>query len=669
MKEPKNNISLGENLQLCHVYPETGLLNFEVSGTRDDLVHFAQLLAWLSAIFRKPRQDTVSRSSVEITRRVSEDEAGSSNTTAATTSRKLAFDINLIPLQEIGSSGGGCCWQPMFKNTVIADDFPVPKRNGEVGLELPFRAMTALSCVLYPLQTPNGILFKGYSTALVPKSQSIPGSIQWHFVQSSDSGEPLDVEDLLCHFGRSVELLTIDNLVKERAFLGYNEDVCVITGTQQSSYELMADLSGAEASSGTWALGRDFSPTVGFSNIATLGFRTEITYARSLFAGVKAEENRTDDRLLNSRKRPLIMYDVQRKNAFMIPELCAILEIAHVWAKAQDDREDILPKMPFSEPRSDGGQASYEAISRLKSQLLRDAYAGEPQIWLMSLLKDIFNALQERLDAHRISKDKYIAKAEFPGIKGWELSDIAAFRDSRQKRVRVGSHRDLFSASNKWYDIPAQNPDIIVLFYTGLAPPIRPMNENQACRTWTPLPKGCLLATVECLRYLSRSNCGTDDKPRLGKKLFWSKPVRGKIFELCDKRPYEGCQRLQLLVKHAPEMPLPDKPAGAIIFGDAESYNNCRCPTAVTFQNGDSSALAETENVPESHDNWERRQPGGRIANNNSQGDHNMSGSEYDSPASEESNEIGHTGHTSWTDQGTEPTAIPIQIPTGQPTL
>ena len=47
----------------------------------------------------------------------------------------------------IVSAESDSCWHPLLGNTVIADGFPIPTRDGEVGLELPFQSLIRLSKV------------------------------------------------------------------------------------------------------------------------------------------------------------------------------------------------------------------------------------------------------------------------------------------------------------------------------------------------------------------------------------------------------------------------------------------------------------------------------------------------------------------------------------------
>jgi len=239
-------------LRLHRIYLDGLRFAVEVSGKRHELIRFAQLLAWLSAVFRNPNYGTISWSKVNIQKKAAtgnDDDDDNDVAAAERVPQRAVFDIDLMALTGINFDERFSCWQLIFNNTVIAADFPVPERTNEVGLELPFQAMLTLSRVSYSLQTPKAVVFKGYSTALVPQGQpnpeSIPESIQWHFIQSSTSKEKLDVIEVYQHIPEDLKDLTVERLSNARTFLAYDANVCVQLGTKDSGYK-QAVLSGVE---------------------------------------------------------------------------------------------------------------------------------------------------------------------------------------------------------------------------------------------------------------------------------------------------------------------------------------------------------------------------------------------------------------------------------------
>lgn len=113
--------------------PGPGMIfKVKASGHPTDIVMIAQQPAWLSANFRTPDYGRTPFSEVRF---CSENEV---------------FKISPMALEEV-SDVVGACWVPLFVNGVIARGFPIPKRHGEQGIELPFAVMASLAKTMYPV--------------------------------------------------------------------------------------------------------------------------------------------------------------------------------------------------------------------------------------------------------------------------------------------------------------------------------------------------------------------------------------------------------------------------------------------------------------------------------------------------------------------------------------
>ncbi|PON29062.1 fungal specific transcription factor domain-containing protein [Trichoderma gamsii] len=157
--------------------------------------------------------------------------------------------------------------------------------------------------------------------------------------------------------------------------------------------------------------------------------------------------------------------------------------------------------MPFSEPRWDGGKASYNAIMELRDLKLREAYAEEPALWVMSLLQ----AFEVRRDICRHNHKKFLKWETAPVIRGWELSDIAAFKSSWEMEIDLGASLASLKSSSRWQIIPAKNKGMIVLFYEGLSQPMSPPKKKR---------KESMQSLDTFTRGLSSRNCSVLE-PRL----------------------------------------------------------------------------------------------------------------------------------------------------------
>ncbi|KAJ5924983.1 hypothetical protein N7454_007622 [Penicillium verhagenii] len=60
------------------------------------------------------------------------------------------------------------------------------------------------------------------------------------------------------------------------------------------------------------------------------GIGAKVIFAKGLFAPIEAEEACLEDRLLNSKDNATIIYDVDQKTGFLVPELNSVLQIVHI---------------------------------------------------------------------------------------------------------------------------------------------------------------------------------------------------------------------------------------------------------------------------------------------------------------------------------------------------
>ncbi|KAJ5716091.1 hypothetical protein N7493_008002 [Penicillium malachiteum] len=197
------------------------------------------------------------------------------------------------------------------------------------------------------------------------------------------------------------------------------------------------------------------------------GLAAKIIFTKGLFATVQAEEARVEDRLLNANNSPALLYDVGKKTGFIVPELNVCLQILHVWASRQADKQEILSKIPFIPETTAGSEIALKAVISNKELLLREGYADEKPLYFMSKLKEIFLSLEQRKEQRRIFDEPSI-RIGAHCLRGWELVDIAACRPSWEKGVRLpfgmrlGGH-----PADSCYKIIRDNPDMIVLFSEG----------------------------------------------------------------------------------------------------------------------------------------------------------------------------------------------------------
>lgn len=119
--------------------------NVKVYGTGRQIIQAAQQLAWMASAFRTQLSPPDSPTGLS---RVVFQAAGSQR-----------FSINCLPFQPAPDTNGSC-WLPLFKGCVIAQGFPIPERDSEIGVEMSLDAMACLSCVEYPVHYDGVIVLK-----------------------------------------------------------------------------------------------------------------------------------------------------------------------------------------------------------------------------------------------------------------------------------------------------------------------------------------------------------------------------------------------------------------------------------------------------------------------------------------------------------------------------
>ncbi|RAL06067.1 uncharacterized protein BO80DRAFT_420377 [Aspergillus ibericus CBS 121593] len=524
----------------------------DVQGTPRNLSIFFQLLSWLVCTFQVSQRGPL-KAYRGVMRKP--DSVGS----------RTYYSIEREP-RTIADHERGSCWLPLYQNSNLAHGYPVPPRTGGIGLELSFDVLLTLGRIHYPLELPDGIILKGHSTMLIPTLISSPNCLQWHFIVSETPERYIEVDRIPDGLKENMIELDVDTLKTYRAFVGYCTRARVHMGTKHSQFDQICSSEARNART-TVRLEREIAPTISLSGLGSFGagIGSRVIFPRGLIASVENEEILLEDRLLNSQRNPLLLYDVPNQTGFLVPELCAVLEIAHVWAARQADRDTLLSVMPFAEVSHDGGQAAYNAIVENRNLVLREAQADEKPYMFLTKLKEIFRFLEQRRELQR-AYNSSIRMLESHSIRGWELYDIAACRSSWEKQVRLP-----LGKASCWRDIVHENQDTIVLFCQGMADAIQP-EPGSVCGAWIPLPRreNFLLASTSCIRDLTDIHGGNQHRPKLGNQLFVDKFRETDPFGPCDAGSGGTCNRVLKLTKSRPgdEFVLPKE--GAIVLGSQD---------------------------------------------------------------------------------------------------
>ena len=184
------------------------------------MAEVGELLGWLGAILRTSGREGVIAYSVPRIEKLS---------TAALTFN-LTFDISPLHQTHETNIRNGTCWHSLFNNPVIAKGYPIPKRAGERGLEIPLSYMAQLAQTYRATIFGGRLALKGCITMFIP-TQRLGNSVLWHFLINQDESrmtflkpQELGLEQL------SSEVVDYSCLDSVRNFLGWSSHVEIQTG-------------------------------------------------------------------------------------------------------------------------------------------------------------------------------------------------------------------------------------------------------------------------------------------------------------------------------------------------------------------------------------------------------------------------------------------------------
>ncbi len=540
----------------------------KVQGSKRQAVDVAQQLAWMMSVFRTRKDRDSDRKhyshfeiDVQHTNRIS---------------------LSPLPLEEAPESNASC-WLPLLHGSVISHGFPIPQRDHEVGVEMSLDAIVPLAGIQYPVHIKDVTVLKGWSTLLYPVKASLDfGSIQWHLVACEDPDDPRILQALssVSYVGNWRDV-GLNSIRMSRSFVGYCSSANIHLGTKLFEPQSSEDKSGALVESSRMFWQKKVTVNMGTSGMGAFGFGAagEIGFTRTAVASMAAREN--FDRVLDlSRRTPVMMYDVANCTAWLVPETNVVLHMTRSWFLEREDlTENEIEKLPFITASEDGGSAAMEAIANHKSlQLKRNT--GTSTWKFMDIVKDsvrLLKACRETTDRAQSSSSVswLLSWVQSPRLYGWDMADMIEGRD-HTSRKEISVHKN---PKDKWISSIANHPDVLLLFCKRLNAPIRPVQPEQICREWNPMPSGqnYLVASVQSLKDLARHCNGGDSGRQLTDKCYWSRPSGTKPWAVCDYESQIGCKRLQEVVDKDPTRPVKLPRGGAVVFGSNPSPRK-KCP-------------------------------------------------------------------------------------------
>jgi hypothetical protein len=503
-----------------------------IHGSPQDCETAYQVIAWVTATFRRPEAEKLCSSHVMV----------------QMPSNDSIRRVRIKPssLTEVDKGGMGACWLPLFPSTVIAIGFPLPIQKPFVGLQIPFDVMLDLSGILHGVdlaathQNKKGVYFKGVHSLLFPaKYSKETNSVQWHLTWNEEKSLPAGM--ITKYADRWDTSLDLDTLKAATAFLGYCSNVGITLGTKDrlAQYDQMAvaradrDRPAPEFSVNTTTGGVSASGFVSAQIAVGAKYRKGLVVARG-------RKMRYMDLLDAAAKTSVILFDTEPHNerAWLVPQLSIILDLVNYWSY-----KNKVNDLRFADLTALGGYAA-EAVLKdplYANKVLRKAILDdEKDERVADKVEDIYMQMSYLAEANATSERHAMGTKELSldRLLGWDLLGLCnPDMLSHQRSINL-RHTDLDKdlwVSPCWLPLTRE---VLVLLGRNLGELIVPMEPANLCRNWSPLPGGFhfnyLAASIACLLEISKDH-GHDDCCLVLDELVWRYEHKG-VFNACDDR-------------------------------------------------------------------------------------------------------------------------------------
>jgi hypothetical protein len=252
-------------------HEELEYTRFSIFGPPDEVGPLLQQLAWLTAVFTLPTPNALTISTA-----VLKVGLGSIDIWL----KKI--DLRTLMLDSVGHEEAPICWHRLLRGAVLAYGFPISKRRGGTGLEIPFNLMAGLADIRTKIDIGGGAALLGGSGILLYPSKALEDGTQWHCVEVNDDDDYAKYPSSSSPVLESVDFKKLSS-PSHRTFLGYYPQAKVHLGTRElvESMAGTASSSGLESSPERIELAKEGTFTGGFSIKGIFNFSTGGKWAMS----------------------------------------------------------------------------------------------------------------------------------------------------------------------------------------------------------------------------------------------------------------------------------------------------------------------------------------------------------------------------------------------------
>jgi hypothetical protein len=509
----------------CSIEEEVTQPSFvKYSGTIKEISILSQVLCWIMATFRLPRERQMSSSLVEF---------------VSTNEEVPTFWISLQDLTDLAKAKPGTCWKALFPSSVMAFGFPAHEISGTFGLQILFDGMLKMANILDEVNLEDdkgqhrGVYFDGisyalYATGYIDKEDTV----QWHVTEKPkgrerDQAVAPDFDDSGQAWARDIP---IETLVKAKAVLGYCDEVEMQLGTssRQTQFDnFRYSMESVEKPPTEINLA---SLTVGFSKSGVTGGSNWNVKEKQ---GLKSE--RKEDALKNYLLRVegakndfIILLETSpgKERAWLVPKLSMVLELYNYWATRRG-----LQDIKYADASLSDGSAAMEVLRDkvyVQRQAVEDWLASDDSLQVGDVVIAIINRIDQRIVKNSTEDvTRGAIRLGSVGIVGWDWLELAGGEPPVAERRQFTK----FPSKPCWAEL-TKNPKLPVFMGENLGQLFTPAKPGELCDHWRTIPGGVnnsyLVASFSSITKLSRR---TVDEFRFG----------DQVWELKDKHLFKPC--------------------------------------------------------------------------------------------------------------------------------
>ncbi|OAG42839.1 hypothetical protein AYO21_02790 [Fonsecaea monophora] len=560
-----------EHLEIKYRASST-VMELEATGDEETIRDLVQMLAWAGAAFGCSSPDE----NVDYCR------AGI-----------LAFGshVSIDFWKETLPKNAEACWLPLFSGVSIAYGFPIPRRRGEIGLEIPLQILTALLGAVRAVEYQGGVVIKGFSSMIVPTEKRID-IIQWHLLANTNCEERLSYRDglLRCPKRALMDEVDLECLQKTRAVLGWCSATRCSLGSHDANYSSI-DYSGAEEAGGSISF---TGGSLGFQQfgVAQIDFKLGPKDGKCHFHRTGPYRSIVSA----AEKTRVVLYDTSDQRGWLVPASEVILHMCQHRHRLEPfvvaGSSVLLPS-----PETTGQSVKEAKEVLLENESLTLTESSNEKYTLRDLVLNYWSLLEFLLDqnvrrdqAHGTSNHFSLQEV----LQGYEYRSVVEERSPFRKK------RTTLRRSCGGWPALIRDVDAVVLFASGFEDILRPLENDQLqdiCVKWRSMPRemSYLATTVKILRDLYEVAGSRSTREYLtSTRLRW---VQGKssLFEPCTSPGASNCDcvRLQNVTRGfftkrllVPGPVIDEFDRGAVIFGRSSSASTKPRPKLDALETG-----------------------------------------------------------------------------------